>query len=473
MSPLEKDWEGVRIFRNQEARIPQNLLGTAPILYASFREGVLVGRTYGELFATKLLSRKWRKEALLDFLTAGVVVFPEGETFFEGVFEVPPGCDLQISGNRASVTLRQNLPEPREELGEEALPLLREELLRAAGEIPEKAGLCLSGGLDSTALAAAWARTGSPRCFLYAASETPDKELALEAAQALGIDPFVLKAESKVSLEELKEMLRILEIPLHIPLGPLPQFRLLGAMKKEGVTTAYSGQGGDELFCGYPWHFPLAMKKLALRDPEKAEAWEKLHQESPPFGPLDLRLTRRSFTRTESWVTLNDGGACKALGVTREEVAERPGVRFFAADCATWEEIRHQGLRNRSLRYLLHYDHRLTRHFGMEGGAPFLSERMVDLVSLFKLDFLYAQGMLKYPLRQLFPEIPERVRLHTRKTGFWHNGPGLPELLPEVLRMLKETELGNLVKAQEMMPKITPAALWRFYSAGVLLEEKI
>ncbi len=473
MPYLEKNWEGVRIFRNEEARIPQDLLGTSPILYAPFEEGVLVGRTYRELFATKLVEKKWRREALVDFLVVGIVAFPEGRTFFEGVFEVPPGHDLQISGNKASVILRQNLPEPREELGEEALPLLREELIRSLGEIPENAGLCLSGGLDSSSVAAAWATRGTPRCFLYAASETPDKELALEAAQALKITPFLLEAESRVSLEELEQMLKILEIPLHIPLGPLPQFRLLQAMAKEGITTVYSGQGGDELFCGYPWHFPLAMKKLALRNPEKAEAWEALHQGSPPFGPLELRLTRRSFTRTESWVTLNDGGACHALGLTRKEVAERPGVRFFAADSTSWEEARHQGLRNRSLRYLLHYDHRLTKHFNMEGRAPFLSKGMVDLASRFKLDFLYAEGLLKYPLRHLFPEIPEKVRFHTRKTGFWHNGPGMPNLLPEVLRMLEETELGNLVKAPEVFSKITPAALWRFYSAGVLLEENI
>ena len=473
MPDLEKNWEGVRVFRNEEARIPQDLLCTSPILYAPFEEGVLVGRTYRELFATKLVQKKWRREALVDFLAAGIVVFPEGQTFFEGVFEVPPGHDLHISGNKGSVILRQNLPEPREELGEEALPLLREELIRSLGEIPENAGLCLSGGLDSSSIAAAWATLGTPRCFLYAAPDTPDRELALEVAQSLGIKPFLLKPEPEVSSGELEIMLEILEIPLHIPLGPLPQFRLLQAMAKEGVTTVYSGQGGDELFSGYPWHFPLAMKKLALRDPEKAKAWEALHQQSPPFGPLELRLTRRSFTRTPSWVTLNDGGACHALGLTRQEVAERPGVRFFAADSTTWEEIRSQGLRSRSLRYLLHYDHRLARHFGMEGRAPFLTENMVDLVSRLKLDFLYSRGMLKYPLRQLFPEIPEKVRFHTRKTGFWHNGPGMPDLLPSVLRMLENTELGNFVAFPNKVSKITPTALWRFYSAGVLLGKKI
>ena len=339
MSPLEKDWEGVRIFRNQETRIPQSLPGITPILYAPFPEGVLVAQSYGELFATKLVPKRWREEALLDFLAAGTVVFPEGKTFFEGVFEVPPGYDLHISGNKAFVTLRENLPEPREELGEEALPLLRKELLRAAEEIPEKAGLCLSGGLDSTALAAAWARTGSPRCFLYATSETPDKELALKASRALEIEPFILKAASKVSLEELKDMLGILEIPLHIPLGPLPQFRLLEAMKKDGVSTVYSGQGGDELFCGYPWHFPLAMKKARPPGSGKSRRLGKAASgisSLRPSGiaPYEAKLyPHRKLGNSERWRRLPCSGAyARRGGTTLRSAIFRGGLRHLGRD---------------------------------------------------------------------------------------------------------------------------------------------
>lgn len=462
--------ERARVLCEGEALFSRGRLGVKPLLYAPFENGVVVGETYGEIFSTGLVPRRWREEALLDFLSVGTVVFPDGATFFDGVYEVPPGCDLKVSGSRMTVVVREPIPDPSEELGEEALPLLRERLTEALGKSLKGAGLSLSGGLDSTALAAAWARRGKPRCFIYGAPDSDDRELALETAEALGVEPFLYEPEGGVGQEELREMLRILEIPVHIPGGPLPQFRLLASMAERGVKTVLSGQGGDELFCGYPWHFPPAMKRLAERDPETASKFQTLHEERPPFGPLDLRLSRRQFTRTSSWVTLNDGGACQALGLSRDEVAERPGVRWFAADLADWVDLRRHGLTGRSLRYLLHYDHRLVNHFGFEGRAPFLEGGLVDLISRFRLEFLYGGGLLKYPLRRLFPEVPERVRFHTRKSGFWHSGPGLPDFRSEVRRLMESTVLGDLVVCPEMVERMSPAALWRFFSAGTLME---
>ena len=454
------------------ARLSRDRLGEEPLLYAPGDGEIAVGRTYDELFAGGV-PKKWRSEALIDFLATGTCVFPGGKTFFEGVFEVPPGHDLIVSEGNVSVVERETLPEASEDLGEEALPLLRELLTEALGVGLESAALCLSGGLDSSSVAAAWARRGTPRCFVYGPQGAPDRERALAAADVLGVEPVVLEPEGPATLDELKELFRILEIPVHIPGAPLPQFHLMRAMAGVGVKTVFSGQGGDELFCGYPWHFPLAMNKLRRRDPETAERLEALHEERPPFGPVELRMTRRCFTRTSSWVTLSDGGACEALGLSREETAEREGVRFFAADLEDWDSLRRHGLSGRSLRYLLHYDHRLARHFAVEGRAPLLSAPVVDLVSRFRLDFLYGEGLLKYPLRLLFPELPENVRFEARKTGFWHNGPSLPDLRDEVRRMLGTTILGGLVARPEAVERMNPGALWRFFSAGTLLEENV
>ena len=429
-----------------------------------------MGKTYKELFAGGVV-KKWRVDALIDFLATGACVFPGGRTFFEGVFEVPPGHDLIVSEGRASIVEREALPEASEELGEEALPLLRELLTEALGYGLETAGLCLSGGLDSSSVAAAWATRGTPRCFVYGPQGAPDRERALEVAKALGVESVLLEPEGPATIDELKELFRILEIPIHIPGAPLPQYRLIRAMAGAGVKTVFSGQGGDELFCGYPWHFPLGMKKLRRRDSEAAARLEALHEQHPPFGPVELRMTRRCFTRTSSWVTLNDGGACEALGLSREAVGEREGVRFFAADLEDWDSLRRHGLTGRSLRYLLHYDNRLARHFGVEGRAPMLSRGVVDLVSRFRLDFLYGEGLLKYPLRLLFPELPESVRFEARKIGFWHNGPSLPDLRNEVRRMLETTLLGDLIVRSEAVESMNSSALWRFFSAGTLLED--
>ncbi len=458
--------------KQNELRLSRDRLGEEPLLYAPGDGEIVVGRTYEELFDGGVL-KKWRTEALVDFLATGTCVFPGGKTFFEGVFEVPPGHDLIVSEGQASVVERETLPEATEELGEEALPLLRKLLTEALGDELETAALCLSGGLDSSSVAAAWAMRGRPRCFVYGPQGAPDRERALAVADVLGVEPVVLEPEGPAAIDELKELFRVLEIPAHIPGAPLPQFRLMRAMARAGTKTVFSGQGGDELFCGYPWHFPLAMKKLRRRDQEAATRLEALHEEHPPFGPVELRMTRRAFTRTSSWVVLNDGGACEAFGLSREEVAEREAVRFFAADLEEWDALRRHGLTGRSLRYLLHYDHRLASHFGVEGRAPLLSRGVVDLVSRFRLDFLYGGGLLKYPLRVLFPELPESVRFEARKTGFWHNGPSLPDLRDEVRRMFGTTLLGGLVARPEAVESMNPTALWRFFSAGTLLEDDV
>ena len=460
----------MRIPAGEEAVVSRDRLGLEPLVYAPFDGGVAVGKTYDDLFSTGLIPKRWRRDAMTDFLAAGVVVFPEGETFFEGVFEVPPGCDLRLSSGKAVVAARDLLPDATEEFGAEALPQLRERLADAVDGIGQDAALCLSGGLDSSSVAAAWARRGKPRCFIYGAPGSEDREAARETAEALGLRPDLPEFGETAGLDELRRMLRVLEIPTHIPGAPLPQFRLMESMARSGVRTVVSGQGGDELFCGYPWHFPPAMEKLRARDPAAAARLESLHEAKPPFPVLDLRIVRRCFTRTSSWVAFSDGGACDALGLTREEAAARDGVRFFAADLGDWDRLRRQGLTVRSLRYLLHYDCRLADHFGLKGRAPLLDDGVVDLVSRFRLDFLYGEGLLKYPLRRLFPEVPERVRFQTRKMGFWHSGPSLPDLRPEVRRLIGATSLGDFVVRPEAVERMNAGALWRFFAAGTLME---
>jgi asparagine synthetase B (glutamine-hydrolysing) len=65
----------------------------------------------------------------------------------------------------------------------------------------------------------------------------------MQIANALKIEPYIFNPESEVIQSELEKMLKVLEIPVHIPLGPLPQFRLFKEMARQGIRTVYSGQG--------------------------------------------------------------------------------------------------------------------------------------------------------------------------------------------------------------------------------------
>jgi len=164
------------------------------------------------------------------------------------------------------------------------------------------------------------------------------------------------------------------------------------------------------------------------------------------------------------------GGASSVIGMSREEIAQRKGVRFFAPDLKNWEELRRHELSVRTLPYLLHYDYRLASYFGLSSCSPFLDGDVVDLVSRFSIDFLYKEGFLKYPLRRLFEKVPEKVRYFTKKRGFWHSSPTLPDLTGEVQRMVRCGEFKNFIAHPEFITKIKSFALWRFFVLGTLME---
>ncbi|HOO88862.1 MAG TPA: hypothetical protein PK442_14245, partial [Synergistales bacterium] len=60
-------------------RFSRDWLGEQPLLYAQAGGEITVGRTYEELFAGGVV-KKWRVDALIDFLATGTCVFPGGNT---------------------------------------------------------------------------------------------------------------------------------------------------------------------------------------------------------------------------------------------------------------------------------------------------------------------------------------------------------------------------------------------------------
>ena len=60
----------VRIPGGEEAVVSRDRLGLEPLVYAPFDGGVAVGKTYDDLFSTGLIPKRWRRDAMTDFLAA-------------------------------------------------------------------------------------------------------------------------------------------------------------------------------------------------------------------------------------------------------------------------------------------------------------------------------------------------------------------------------------------------------------------
>jgi len=236
-------------------------------------------------------------------------------------FKLPPAHLLIFRDGQVRTAPYWTLPVPAESAGASE-PELCERLVslldraverRLVSDVP--LGMFLSGGLDSSLVAALMARHSSRvKTFSIGFKEASYDEsgYARMVAQRLGTDHTerILDANACGSL--LPEIVERFDEPMSDP-SIVPTF-LLSALTREKVTVALGGDGGDELFAGYETFYAMRLADWYARLPRFMRAMAKplcglLPQSS---GYVNLRLMTRTFLdgadnppwqRTQRWLT--------------------------------------------------------------------------------------------------------------------------------------------------------------------------
>ena len=114
-------------------------------------------------------------------------------------------------------------------------------------------GVFLSSGLDSTAIAAlAVKHSPAVRSFTVGFSDQPDMSelgLARETAELFGLDHTEVLINGDTAVDSTVRWLEAIDQP---SFDGLNVFVISAAVREHGIKVALSGQGGDELFGGYP-----------------------------------------------------------------------------------------------------------------------------------------------------------------------------------------------------------------------------
>jgi asparagine synthase (glutamine-hydrolysing) len=190
---------------------------------------------------------------------------PGERTVFREIRKLLPGHALHVRDGRIAVRRWWNLPapaapaEPMEDVGGAGRSL--RELLEASvaaqavADVP--VGVFLSGGLDSTGIAALLARAAPGRVASFSVgfeddAAGQDRTFAALASRAIGTDHHELVVSADEVARLLPTIIAHLEEPVLDP-AQLPTW-LLARFARERVTVALSGEGADELFGGYRRH---------------------------------------------------------------------------------------------------------------------------------------------------------------------------------------------------------------------------
>jgi asparagine synthase (glutamine-hydrolysing) len=282
-------WDG----RARRFLAARDRMGKKPFYYAQVpRPGAPPLFAFGsELKALRPvpgLDRRLDPEALARYLAFEHV--PAPRTIVVGARKLEPGCRLVLDLGRDPdaqpvVDRYWDLPFPAAHgpvEPAEAVELLRELLHRAVerrlvADVP--LGIFLSGGLDSSSIAATAARIAGAdrlRTFSVGFSDPSFDESAHARAVArhLGTDHHEERIDAARLLALLPEVEGILDEPL-ADASIVPTY-LLARFARQQVTVALGGDGGDELFGGYPtfraepaarlfFGLPAPVRRLATR----------------------------------------------------------------------------------------------------------------------------------------------------------------------------------------------------------------
>jgi asparagine synthase (glutamine-hydrolysing) len=244
-------WDRVR----RAAFGARDRLGIKPLCWTMYHGALLIASTL-EPFAVLGEFEQFDLTAVRDLMTFDYI--PAPRTLFKGVRKLEPGSQFAWHFGADEPTIERYWSPPIEDAASPVPDEFElEDLLDSAvkrqmiSDVP--IGAFLSGGIDSSLLVALMARHSARpvRTFsvAFAEHEMDESPIAQLVARQFGTEHTVLRAE-EVGPEALLELLGRLDEPF-CDAAFVPTFAL-SDMTRRHVKVALSGDGGDEVFGGYP-----------------------------------------------------------------------------------------------------------------------------------------------------------------------------------------------------------------------------
>jgi len=414
--------------RERVGFLARDRLGVKPLYYHVDREALRFGSEPKALFAAGVEPvfdhDTWRELLCFRYVT--------GErTPLRGIKSLLPGHYMMWHAGDLRITrwwkLADRIAERRESLPRDPVAWFRELFddsvsLRRIADVP--VGVMLSGGLDSSAVAASLATLGGPGAhgFTVAFDESSHDEAPL--ARRVVKRWEMIGHEVRITREDLLDRLRQASRFLDAPLAHLNDAHMLALSQvaKSRVKVLLSGEGADETLNGYvryqPLRFPLL---LAAAERASAAGAGRLLK----HGRAKKLLRMLSERGTRGLVQYN---ACELfpseidhLGLPDTGNDEFRTAMLDEARAVYPTDLLRQAMyldQHTFLVSLLDRNDRMTMGASIECRVPFLDYRIVETLGALPTSALTMGGIRKSILRRAAaPRLPLAIQLH-KKWGF-------------------------------------------------------
>lgn len=413
--------------RRGELVLSRDHLGIKPLYFAESGERLLFASEIKALLADSKLLPAVNDQRLADYLLLSLHDHDE-QTFFDGVYQVPPASvvTVPIATPRASARQTSSYWEPSLNRQVPADPaLFREAFTRAVERrlvADVTVGTCLSGGLDSSSIVCVMselmakkvpdASSMGERLATFSAvfdGDPIDEQEYIETVlDASGAASAYVRPRAAELFEDLPQVVWHQDEPM-VSSGPYAQYRVMQLAHGQ-AKVLLDGQGGDELLAGYVPYQYVYLRQLAAARQTGLLVKEAKAARDVLVPIVTQRLVDRG-KRVDPTIL------CRPLlGDTRRAAAARASDERVQADL---KRRLSQDLTRYSLPSLLRYEDRNSMAWSIESRPPFLDQELVELVLGLPEKAIVQDGWSRWILREaLAGVLPEKVRLRRKKIGF-------------------------------------------------------
>ena len=423
----------------RELILARDRLGIKPLVYAplagdniSFASEITALRKHPGINLTI------DSDAVSDYLACLYV--PAPRTIYTGIRKLPPGHVLRWHGGKIFIEpywrpqFDGTVMLSADEAVEELMPVVRQAVTDClVSDVP--LGCFLSGGIDSSVIAALMAneakRTGAPpiQTFTMTFEETAYDERinARKVAEHIGSHHTELPASPSL-VDLLNDSVTSFGEPFGNPTSLL--INDLSRKAREHVTVALVGDGGDEVFAGYPryqgglWAQKYRCLPRWLREKMIAPMASLIPESTR--GYHGLRRAREFLTGANlpddqmyaSWVEYFDANERQQL-MKLSAAPERPIAQLYqqAPSQKPLDAMQQTDLQSFLPGNLLAYGDAMSMHHALELRLPLIDHRLIEKVSTLSPQ-LRVQGGLKFLLKKIAEKLLPQDIAAAPKRGF-------------------------------------------------------
>jgi asparagine synthase (glutamine-hydrolysing) len=463
-------WDG----RRRRLVVARDRLGIKPLFYAFTPDGVVFASEIKSILATgfpKTLDRIALDQYLSHFCV------PTPRTIFQGIRRLPPGHSLVCEQRGAELREYWDLdyaPEPFAGDDTEYVEQVRSHLSAAVqrhlqSDVP--LGAFLSGGLDSGAVVAAMSTMIDEPVHTFTVGFDEPTYDERPAARLIA-EQFATRHSERTIAPDWRDLLPRLARIFDEPFGDYASIAgyFVSEWARRDVKVVLSGDGGDEIFAGYPTHYAHKVARLYRRVP----ALVRRQLIAPLVGRLPASTDRVPFEyRAKRFVAgaelpfqeghlhwkviFSEAEKACLLSSRFQESRDAEGAGFAVFD-RHFKKVAHldplsQLLYVDAKTFLL--DDNLTRvdrtsmAHGLEVRVPLLDDELVELLRRMPLRAKQPAWGTKHLLRRALDGVLPASIVRGKKKGFTPPMPrwlqtGLKDLMLDTLAPARVARLGLL-----------------------------